>query len=132
MKSIVRTVLILLMVGTLVSAQQVPSETVFERKCTDLSLYSLAIAPQVYAPERTAEFVSFPSDTVETYDIEIEEDKGKSLYKEIAVFVIVAAMVGYMIITLIGSDEEQAGGSDNGGKPIPPAASIEYSIPFGP
>ncbi|UCF04877.1 MAG: hypothetical protein JSV33_13280 [bacterium] len=121
----------MLVVGTFVSAQQVSSETIFEQKDTDLKLHRLTIAQPACAPEHTVSFISFRSDTVETYDIEIEEDKGKSLYKEIAVFVIVAAMVGYMIITLIGSDEEQTG-SDNGGKPGPLAASIEYSIPIGP
>ena len=75
-----------------------------------------------------AGFSSHGADTLETFDIEIGEEEGKNLYKEIAIFVIVAAMVGYMVIELIkpGDEEEE---STSNGKDIP-GPFIGISVPI--
>ena len=68
------------------------------------------------------------ADTLEMYDIELEEEEERNIYKEIAVYVIVAAAVGYMIFKLIEPEEEEP--VSDGGKEPPIAAPISVSIPF--
>lgn len=131
-RSVGRTLFVLFLVGAFVSAQQARcEESVFSRDTTEApdELTVLAVpadaGPSVLAGARLH---SMPTDTVETYDIELEEDDGPGLKKEIAMFVIVAAVVGYMIATLIMPDDEEDDATDGGsGKPTPSAA---ISIPL--
>ena len=104
-RSVGRTLFVLFLVGAFVSAQQARcAESVFSletEKAPD-GLTVLVVpadaGPSVLAG---AGMQRMPTDTVETYDIELEEDDGPGLKKEIAMFVIVAAVVGYMIACLL-------------------------------
>jgi len=70
-------------------------------------------------------------DTVETYEIEIVEEKEGSRIKELAAFITVVAIVGYIVIVLMQPDEEEkeedTGGS---GKPTFFYGVSFYSISF--
>ncbi len=127
MKLTLKKVLIIVALGTLVSAQQVSSENVFEDK-GDLDFDRLLLPSPNFSDSRALCFSAISSDTVEAFDIEIEEE-GPGLYKEIAVFLIVAAVVGYMVVRIIDpGDEEEEG---NGGKEPPPFNSvIGVSVPL--
>lgn len=144
MKQTIKPVLILFVIGTLVSAQQVSSRSLF-MECDDLDLERLALTPPDFkypgAGKVESSFGVFPisgnagpvlfsarADTVETFDIELEEEKGTGFYKELAAFIIVAAMVGYMLVTIIKPDEEEETDTGNG-KDIPgPFAG--FSVPI--
>ncbi|MBN1885560.1 MAG: hypothetical protein JW876_08565 [Candidatus Krumholzibacteriota bacterium] len=127
-----RTMFILLLIGAFVSAQQArANESVFSRAPSrarnDLSSLVVDNGPDMQAVA-TATWRGMPPDTVETYDIELEEDEGPGLTKEIVMFAIIAAVVGYMIVTLIQPDDDETSVDDGGsGKPTPTAT---LAIPF--
>lgn len=128
MQLTLKKVLIIVAMGTLVSAQQVSSENVFEEK-GDLAFDRLLLPSPDFSDGGALHYSALPSDTVEAFDIEIEEE-GPGLYKEIAVFLIVAAVVGYMVVKIINpGDEEEK--EENGGKEPPPFNSvIGVSVPL--
>lgn len=70
-------------------------------------------------------------DTVETFDVEIEEpEKGASIYKEIAIVAVVSAAVGFAVYQLIKTDDEPVADDGGGsGKPTPFAAACAARLP---
>lgn len=130
MKQIARSALILFCIGTFVSVQQASSEEIVDIGERELALTRWADAGAGYAAEAEGRFLSAGADTLETFDIELEEENGGNLYKEIAVVAIVTAMVGYMVLTLLdeGDEEEE---STSGGKDVP-GPFIGLSVPFSP
>lgn len=60
-----------------------------------------------------------PRDTVETYDIIIEEEKKHNIYKEVAAFVVASAMVGYIVYLLINPGDNEQKSETNTGKDTP-------------
>ncbi len=123
--AIARSVLVLLVIGTLVSAQQVSAESVFTPKGIDAVRVIEAdrTAPPLdpaFAPAAgAAGFGAFAADTVETFDVEIEEEKGPGIGKQLAVFAIITAVVAYAVIVLLGSDDEPSDDSGTNGKEPP-------------
>jgi len=115
---------VLFLIGMFVFAQQVSSESVFDDGRT-LQLRD----PVLDSPDLSAQdSVSTPVDTMEVYDLMYDESDERNLYKEIAVFAIVAAVVGYMIVTLIKPDDEEV--TTNGGKEPPITPALSVSIPL--
>lgn len=127
MKPVLKPILILFIAGTLVSAQQVSSGEIVDCGKRELDLEKLVNVGTGFALDAGARFSTFGVDTLETFDIELEKKKERNLYKEIAIVVIVAAMVGYMVIRIIdpGGEEEE---SEPNGKDIP----FSISIPITP
>jgi hypothetical protein len=129
-KAIAKSVLVLIVIGTLVSAQQASAESVFTPKGFD-SIKTCAAVPltpansPAPAPGPGAlSFRAFASDTVETFDVEIEEEKGPGIGKQLAVFAIITAIVAYAVIVLMQSDDEPAEPSKPPGKEIPTSSSV--------
>jgi hypothetical protein len=129
-KSIAKSVLILLVIGTLVSAQQASADSVFTPKGFD-SIEARAAGPLVPAgapaplsAPGALSLRSFAADTVETFDVEIEEEKGSGIGKQLAVFAIITAIVGYAVIVLMQSDDEPVEPSKPGGKEIPTSSLV--------
>lgn len=126
-----KSVLVLIVIGTLVSAQQVSAESVFTPKGIDAVKVIEAdrAVPPLEAPGAPAAgaagFRAFATDTVETFDVEIEEEKGPGMWKQLAVFAIITAVVAYAVIELLGSDDEPVEDSGTNGKepPNPPGAA---------
>jgi hypothetical protein len=124
-RAMARSVLVLTVVGTLVSAQQVSAESVFTPKGFDA--VTAAEVGRIMAPESPASsplagragFGAFAADTVETFAVEIEEEKGPGMGKQLVIFAIITAVVGYAVIALLGSDDEPAEESTNTGKEPP-------------
>ena len=104
----------MIVIGTLVSAQQASAESVFTPKGFD-SIEACAAArtmpASVSAPAPgpgAMSLHSFAADTVETFDVEIEEEKGPGIGRQLIVFGILTAIVGYAVIELMASDDEPA------------------------
>jgi len=116
---------VLLLIGFFVFAQQVYAESVFDSG-NDLSRRD----PALDSPDLSArDSVYTAADTMEVYDLMYDGDEERNLYKEIAVFAIVAAVVGYMIVTLIQPDDEEEAPADDGKEPpITPVLSIPVQL----
>lgn len=107
---------ILFLIGAFVSAQQACAGAViiseepleFEKMLVEAPDFQGAAVPAFHAAG---------SDTLETIDIVVEEDK-KTNYKEIAAYVIIAAMAAYVLYTLLKPDEDETEPEDDG-KPTP-------------
>ena len=136
-KATAKSVLVLIVIGTLVSAQQASAESVFTPKGFDsikvraagLLMPASASAP-VSGPSALS-LRSFAADTVETFDVEIEEEKGPGIGRQLAVFAIITAIVGYAVIELMASDDEPAEPSKPPGKeppPLPAGAGVSAVI----
>lgn len=119
--------------GALVSAQQASAESVFTPKgfdaieacATGRSLPADFAAPAPGSgPGALGSLRSFAADTVETFDVEIEEEKGPGIGRQLAVFAIITAIVGYAVIELMASDDEPAEPSSPGGKDPNPFSSV--------
>ncbi len=123
MKPVLKPILILFITGTLVSAQQASSGEIVDCGERELDLERLVNVGTGFALEAEARFSTLGVDTLETFDIELEKKKEKNLYKEIAVVVIVAAMVGYMVVKIIDPGDEEAEPEPNG-KDIPFGISV--------
>jgi hypothetical protein len=129
-KEAAKNVLVLIVIGSLVSAQQASAESVFTPKGFDsikvraagLLMPASASAPASGPSELSLR--SFAADTVETFDVEIEEEKGPGIGKQLAVFAIITAIVGYAVIVLMASDDEPAEPSKPPGKEPPPFPSV--------
>jgi hypothetical protein len=115
---------ILSLIGMFVFAQQVSSESVF-----DAGRILSSRNPALDSPGLSAQdTVSVPVDTMEVYDLMYDDEDERNLYKEIAVFAIVAAAVGYIIVTLIRPDDEEV--TTDSGKEPPVIPSLTVSIPL--
>jgi hypothetical protein len=130
---IAKSLLVLFVIGTLVSAQQASAESVFTPKGFD-SLKACAASPLMpaespaFAPGHDAMGSSaFAADTVETFDVQIEEEKGPGIGRQLAVFAIITAIVGYAVIDLMQSDDETSKTSGSSGKPTPPFSRVGFS-----
>ena len=121
-------ILILFLAGTLVSAQQVSSESVFDTR-SDLSLHESKLGAPDFGSSHPDAFANAPADTVEVYDIEIAEEEDRNIYKEVAIYALVVAAVGYFIYTMIKPDDDDET-TDDGGKEPPIIPSISFSIPI--
>jgi len=137
MHRIARSVLILTIVGTLVSAQQASAQSVFTGRGAGKTevLVSRPIAlTGVSVPTAGVCALSFSSpkaDTVETFDVQVDEEKGAGIGKQLAVFAIITAIVGYAVIELMKSDSGKSTESNTSGKPTPGvAASARITIPL--
>lgn len=138
-KRYLRTALILLMTGTFVSATQSAlarpagereedsTESCFsETGMLDLSVMSVDSGPIM--PEKATLSSFAAADTLETYEIELEDEGKKGInYKAIIGFTIAAAFVGYALYILLVPEEEEE-------EPEPPGKEPPVSlitIPFG-
>jgi hypothetical protein len=65
---------------------------------------------------------------MEIYDLMYDEDEGRNLYKEIAALTIVIVVVGYMLVTILKPDDDEAPTDDGKEPPITPALSV--SVPL--
>jgi hypothetical protein len=136
MRGFARSIVVLGVVGALVSAQQARAESVFTEsgRCrvagpTVLPLV-LTNAGSPAGRAVALDFLALRGDTVETVGIEVEKEKGPGLGKQIAVFAIVAAAVGYAVFVLMKSDDEPAKTSSSG-KPLPgSSAGLSVAVPF--
>jgi hypothetical protein len=127
--------LVLMIIGTMTAAQQVAAESkgeechsIFDRDTSNLDLERYASGTEI--PIRLSSSNSLPAraDTLETYEIELEDEGKKGInYKAIAAVAITAAFLGYALYLFLdpGDDEEEE--TDGGGKPFPGAA---FSIPI--
>jgi len=123
-RGIARSVLILTIVGTFVSAQQASAESVFTGRRAG-SIEALAARPilptEVSSPAAGVCALSFSAlraDTIETFDVQVDEEKGPGIGKQLAVFAIITAIVGYAVIELMKPDNEPVK-TQKPGKPIP-------------
>ena len=103
------------------------ARSVFDKK-SDLSLHENRLGSPDFAAIAPEGHASAFADTVEVYDIEITEEEDRNMYKEVAIYVLVAAAVGYFVYTLIKPDDDEA--ADSGGKEPPITPSITFSIPL--
>ena len=136
LKGIARSIIVLGVVGTLVSAQQVRADSVFTESgrggAGKLALLPLVLtnAASVAGRASALDFNALRADTVETVGIEVEEEKGPGTGRQLAVFAIVAAAVGYAVIVLMKGDDESAKTSKPG-KPAPGfPALVRVAVPF--
>lgn len=108
-----RAILILAVVGTLVSAEQVSSESVFTSKDAAgferFGAARLTLARTALPAGELADltYQALAGDTVETFDVDLEEEKGPGITKQLVIFAIVTAAVGYAVIVLLNSDDEK-------------------------
>lgn len=140
-KRCLRTSLILLMTGTFISATQASlagplsgegestSGTCFTEKSM-LDLSGLAVESNALFPAAGGSLsAAAAGDTLETYEIELEDEGKKGTnYKAIVGFAIAAAFVGYWLYIMIVPGEEEEAPVEPPGKE-PPSALI--TIPFG-
>jgi len=136
-KAMAKSVLVLTVIGTLVSAQQAWAESVFTPRGFD-SIRVRASDPLMPASASgpasgpgASGFRSIAADTVETFDVQIEEEKGPGIAKQLAVFAVITAIVGYSIVVLMKSDDEPEATSTLPGKdpyPFPTAAWVSAAI----
>lgn len=123
-RRLICNVAVLLLIGLFVSAQQVSSESVFDggkelsRRDPVLDSPDLSVRDSVYTA----------TDTMEVYDLLYDEDEGRNLYKEIAMFAIIAAFATYIIVTLIEPEEEEV--PEEGGKEFPIMSGLSVSVPL--
>jgi hypothetical protein len=115
---------VLLLIGMFVFAQQVSSESVFERGNALSPLDPVLDSPDLSEQDS----VYTAADTMEIYDLMYDEDEGRNLYKEIAALTIVIVVVGYMLVTILKPDDDEAPTDDGKEPPITPALSV--SVPL--
>jgi hypothetical protein len=125
MKCVIRKAAIMLLVGMFVFTQEAYSDKIIIVE-EELEFEKLSVG----SPDFSTSLAHYSAgDTLETFDIEVEEEGGLN-YKEIAAIVVLAAFITYMVIVLITPDEEEEV-PDNGGKPTPGAA-VHVPIPLSP
>lgn len=135
-KHVARAAFIVTLIGTLVSAQQVSSESVFNaRDSVDfagLRVKPLVLASTVSFEEGVAslEYRALRGDTVETFDVEIEEEKGPGIAKQLVIFAVITAAVGYAVIVLMKSDDTEKKSGPPGKEPPSFARGAFISVPF--
>ena len=139
MKRYLRTALIFLMTGTFVSATQAalarsdePVEETATENCfaetgmLDFSGMTLDHGPGMPATMNLSAFAS--ADTLETYEIELEDEGDEGInWKAVIGFTVAAAFVGYALYILLVPEEEEEEPEIPGKEP--PVSLI--TIPFG-
>ena len=118
--SVTRRVFILLLLGILVSSQQVLSGNIFlEEQSVDLKELAIGGAGFSDRPEGHPP-LSARADSIEVMKIEIPVEKEKSMVKEVAMVTIVATFAAYIIYTLFfSSDDDEEVDDGGGGKELP-------------
>ena len=135
-KHVARAALIGTLIGTLVSAQQVSSESVFNGKDSvdfaGLRVKPLILASTVSFEEGVAslDYRALRGDTVETFDVEIEEEKGPGIAKQLVIFAVITAAVGYAVIVLMKSDDTEKKSGPPGKEPPSFARGAFISVPL--
>ena len=133
-KASARSVLVLIVIGTLVFAQQARAESVFSPRGFDALKTAASATPMPASGPLPASsssalgFRSFAADTVETFDVKIEEEKGPGIGRQLAVFAIVTAVVGYAVIELMTSDDEPTKTTTRNGKDPNPFSVVAGAI----
>ena len=133
---IARSVLIMAVVGAVVSAQQVSSESVFDsRNSAGLQTHaagSRSLFPAFPAQEDSVRLGTIPAgaDTVEAFDVEFEDDKEPGITKQLVMFAIITAIVGYAVIELLQSDDAEQTSEPPGKDPPVVTSGTLISIPF--
>jgi hypothetical protein len=134
-RGIARSILILGIIGTLVSAQQAAAESIFTATGAG-GIEKLALRPldltndaQSAAGAWTMDYLSTEDDTLETFDVEVEEEKGPGVIKQLVVFGIITAVVAYSVIVLMGSDDSEPE-EKLPGKTVPMLARVGVDVPF--
>ena len=131
-KPAAKCVLVLLLIGTLVSAQQASAESVFTPKGIEAAgaggtpRVGTMAAPTLAFGGSLSDYRALAADTVETFDVEIEEQKGSGVGKQLVIFAVITAAVAYAVIVLMQSDDEEtteASGSTGKDGPAPPSAA---------
>ncbi len=112
-----RSVFILLLIGAYSSVIHAQTASVFDEGAVELSDLVMS-GPQLEKPFEPGTALASPGDSIEVMEIEIPEEKGGNIYKEVAMVAVIVAFVGYIIVTyFFSSDEtEDTGG---GGKDLP-------------
>ena len=125
MKTAARTALVALAAGTLLWAPPARSESVFSPVAaagrTETGGVSLKLAESAMTRETfAARYADAGQDTIEAFDVELEdEERERSLYKEIAMVAVAAGVVGYVVYLLIDPGGDDAPADDGNGKPTP-------------
>ncbi len=140
--STIRATLIVMVLGCFVSAQQARSESVFqtarEGSLAGRFIPLPSLAEGLCAPGGGAISCAVPRaltyavssiDSTQAVEIEVPEAKAHRPYKEYIGIAIAAAVITYAAITILKPDKEETppGG---GGKEIPTAAGVAFSIPL--
>ncbi|MBN2185215.1 MAG: hypothetical protein JW746_07795 [Candidatus Krumholzibacteriota bacterium] len=120
-----RTVLIFFASGSLISAQQVRSDTVFEESGM-VDLKELAMTENISSAPSNTPFSALAADSIEVIEIELEEEKKSNIYKEIAAVAVVTAFAVYIIVTVFFPGDDSTP-EESDGKDIP---TLGISIPF--
>ncbi len=118
-----RSVLILFMIGTFVSATQVSSGTAFKGD-EDFDLGEMVLSPPVFTGEIGSSSYHCAPDTMETIEIELEKDTGKNIYKEVAMVAVISAFAFFVIKTVFFGEEEETETDTGGGKDIPSSTTF--------
>jgi hypothetical protein len=135
-KHVLRATFILTLIGMVVSAQQVSSDSVFDAKdrvnFEKLRVTQLSLAATV-SPGGEAASLGYRvlrGDTVETFDVEVEEEKGPGIARQLVIFAIITAAVGYAVIVLMKSDDSEKEKEPSGKEPPTVARGALISAPF--
>jgi len=147
-KGTARTVLAIAVAGCLVSAEQARCESVFDARAARPA-ERIALSPALPSAGVSGGFgMAFPSagdsdgfrmglraamaaDTLETIEVEGEEAKGHSRYKELAAVLILAAVATYAAVTLLRPDDEETTQKKSGGKEVPDrGAGFSVRVPL--
>jgi len=127
------TALVVLAAGTLLWALPARCESVFSpgaaTERTEAGGASLKLAEGATTRGTFAALsADAGQDTIEAFDVELEEEEqDRSLYKEIAMVAVAAGVVGYVVYLLIDPGGDDAPADDGNGKPIP-FAVVPFSL----
>ena len=117
--SSIRRVFVLILLGILVSSQQVWSRNIFlEDQGVDLN--DLVIGSTGFADRPDMNYpLAATVDSIEVTEIEIPVGKDTNMVKEVAMVTIVATFAVFIIYTLFFSDDEEEVDDGGDGKDIP-------------
>jgi hypothetical protein len=125
-KTAPRTALIVTIAAALLWAPLARSESVFDARRETGPAPAGGVALKLAGAARTfqggmpALYAVSGRDTVETFDVELEdEESGGRLYREIAVVAIVAAVAGYVVYLIVGAGADTAPADAGSDKPTP-------------
>jgi len=137
--NIARNILIMTVIGAFVCAQQISAESVFttaERGAVEalagrpIVLINASLPPIGIC---ALSFSGLGADTVETFDVEVDEEEGAGIGKQLAVFAIITAVVAYAVIELMKTDDSEPAKDTGSGKPVPfSRIGAPYAVPLTP